>query len=54
MIAASSSVIALAMIIGILSLATPYTNHMSVPNVNSEYIVADIEAVFFVLIVFIA
>ena len=47
MIAASISVIALAMIIGTLSLTKPYTNHISVPNVKREYIIEDIDVVFF-------
>ena len=54
MIAASINVIALAMIIEILPLTKPYTNHMSVPNVKREYITEDIDVVFFVLIVFTA
>ena len=54
MIAARINVIALAMIIGILSLKKPYTSHMSVPNVKREYMTEEIAVVFFVLIVFTA
>ena len=54
MIAASRNVIALAMIMGTLLLTQPYNNHISVPNVKREYITADIDFVFFVVMVFTA
>ncbi len=54
MTVASIKVIVLAMIIGILPLTKPYTSHISVPNVNSEYITDDMDVVSFVLMVLIA
>lgn len=51
---ASANVTALAIIIGMLLLTKPYTNHISVPNVKRAYITTDIDPVSLVLMVFTA
>lgn len=46
--------IALAIVMGILSVSMPYTSHIKVPKVKNPYIIADIPEVSLVLMVFMA